>query len=467
MSELAWLKTIYFYFRPSACAAVKFRGNHKSKSLSRSWACFFTRRFLILAFTLISTLIFLFISTSFSEMTSASPDKTFFDKTSSKKTLSTLPACASLPFPALPSPTLPSPSLSSSALPSPSISSPEDDTQKPIRVTRLRFWLLEALLKPESAAAIASATAPTTSAASATTATSSTSTTPATISNSSAGLRVFYTGTFPVSEFDQLRSEIQNKFSVDYTKVLKQGTYLLTWSNNTPNKEENQNKKGENQKFPLPPGPEIPGLRGYFLYGTEASDVPQTGFFTTDGRKHWISLINPDPSKPPALQLQLNIHTTNSFTPWQATSIDTKKPELLEFSSLLDFPEDGFLVVGLMAADNTAYFCCFHPDVVGKEAFISPPKLIHRAEPIYPEAARKINAQGVVILECKTDLNGAVSQIKVLEAPHPLLAAAAVQAVKQWVYKALEIEGEKLSQTFWVTVTFKLDKWPSGYIIRK
>ena len=85
------------------------------------------------------------------------------------------------------------------------------------------------------------------------------------------------------------------------------------------------------------------------------------------------------------------------------------------------------------------------------------PKLLRRIEPDYPAAARDARIEGVVILEATTDVYGRVQSVKVLRSV-PLLDQAAIEAVRQWVYEPMVINGRPRSVTFTVTITFKLQK---------
>jgi protein TonB len=86
---------------------------------------------------------------------------------------------------------------------------------------------------------------------------------------------------------------------------------------------------------------------------------------------------------------------------------------------------------------------------------IKPPKLIHRVEPVYPEIARQARVEGIVILECTTDIYGRVREVKVLRSV-PLLDQAAIDAVRQWVYEPMIINGRPRGVIFTVTVRFQL-----------
>jgi len=86
---------------------------------------------------------------------------------------------------------------------------------------------------------------------------------------------------------------------------------------------------------------------------------------------------------------------------------------------------------------------------------IQPPRLVRRVEPAYPEIARQARIEGVVILEATTDVYGRVVGVRVLRSI-PLLDAAAVEAVRQWVYEPLVVNGRPRPVTFTVTVRFVL-----------
>jgi protein TonB len=86
---------------------------------------------------------------------------------------------------------------------------------------------------------------------------------------------------------------------------------------------------------------------------------------------------------------------------------------------------------------------------------VKPPKLVRRIEPDYPEIARQARVEGVVILEATTDVFGRVTGVRVLRSL-PLLDSAAVDAVRQWVYEPLVVNGRPRPVTFTVTVRFVL-----------
>jgi protein TonB len=88
---------------------------------------------------------------------------------------------------------------------------------------------------------------------------------------------------------------------------------------------------------------------------------------------------------------------------------------------------------------------------------VKAPRLVRRVEPAYPELAVLSHVEGVVILEATTDIYGRVATVRVLRG-HSLLDAAAIDAVRQWVYEPLLVNGRPRPVTFTVTVTFVLKK---------
>lgn len=84
---------------------------------------------------------------------------------------------------------------------------------------------------------------------------------------------------------------------------------------------------------------------------------------------------------------------------------------------------------------------------------ITPPQLTHRVEPEYPSLARRAKIQGIVILEATVDERGRVTDVSTLRS-HPLLQNAAVDAVRQWRYQPLVLNGIPTPFVLTVTVSF-------------
>ena len=86
-----------------------------------------------------------------------------------------------------------------------------------------------------------------------------------------------------------------------------------------------------------------------------------------------------------------------------------------------------------------------------------PAKLISRVQPLYPEEARSKRVEGVVAINAIVTKDGAV-EVQNVGAGDPLLAPAAVTAVRQWRYEPTTIDGEPVDVQVKLYVTFALAK---------
>ena len=80
---------------------------------------------------------------------------------------------------------------------------------------------------------------------------------------------------------------------------------------------------------------------------------------------------------------------------------------------------------------------------------------IHNVDPEYPLVARNAKIQGPVVLRAVIDTKGKVTNLRVLSG-HPLLAASAVEAVRQWKYRPFVFEGKVVPVETTITVVFHL-----------
>jgi len=81
--------------------------------------------------------------------------------------------------------------------------------------------------------------------------------------------------------------------------------------------------------------------------------------------------------------------------------------------------------------------------------------LITKVQPQYPDDARQARIQGSVVLKAEIDKNGSVEDL-ILVSGHPLLAPAAIEAVKQWKYKPYLLNGQPAGVETQITVAFQL-----------
>jgi TonB family protein len=83
--------------------------------------------------------------------------------------------------------------------------------------------------------------------------------------------------------------------------------------------------------------------------------------------------------------------------------------------------------------------------------------LIHKVQPQYPAAARLMHLQGTVRLRAIIGKDGSVSELEVLSG-NPLLAQAAVAAVREWRYRPTRLNNETVEVATYITVNFILDQ---------
>ncbi len=93
--------------------------------------------------------------------------------------------------------------------------------------------------------------------------------------------------------------------------------------------------------------------------------------------------------------------------------------------------------------------------VVRIGGLIATPKLLERIEPRFPELALASRVSALVVLEAEVDTSGHVRAVKVLRG-HPLFDQPSLDAVKQWRYQPLLLNGEPTGFVLTVTLTFRL-----------
>jgi protein TonB len=89
------------------------------------------------------------------------------------------------------------------------------------------------------------------------------------------------------------------------------------------------------------------------------------------------------------------------------------------------------------------------------------PKLVRRVDPVYPALAAQARLSAIVILEALVDTRGHVKSVSVLRGA-PLFDDPAIEAVKQWRYQPLLLNGKPTEFILTVTLVFKLQSAVPG-----
>jgi len=173
--------------------------------------------------------------------------------------------------------------------------------------------------------------------------------------------------------------------------------------------------------------------------------------FRLDGRLYEIALTAGN-----ALKQEFRIEVYEQKGEDRANLLETK----------FVIPSKNVAVFGFEDSQGKPYFLSLREEAAGVAGgtytLSKPPMLIKKVDPVYPEEARKVGKEGVVVLTARTDVFGRVESVKVLKPVDPLLDKAALDAVRQWIYEPPVIDGRPESVEFTVTVAFKLDKEKGG-----
>ncbi|HLZ43921.1 MAG TPA: TonB family protein [Candidatus Sulfotelmatobacter sp.] len=84
-------------------------------------------------------------------------------------------------------------------------------------------------------------------------------------------------------------------------------------------------------------------------------------------------------------------------------------------------------------------------------------RIIHQVAPEYPPKAKAQGIQGPVVLDVQVGGDGRVSGVQVISGD-PVLADAAVSAVKQWIYTPFSVDGKPVERQSRITLRFTLPR---------
>jgi TonB family protein len=115
-------------------------------------------------------------------------------------------------------------------------------------------------------------------------------------------------------------------------------------------------------------------------------------------------------------------------------------------------PAEGILRISLAPREQTA-----PPTRIRVGGNVQQAKLLVKVNPVYPPLAKSAGIEGVVRLQATLGKDGAVENLTLLEG-HPLLAAAAMDAVRQWQYQTTLLNGDPVEVLTQVDINFTLAK---------
>ncbi|HVG26273.1 MAG TPA: M56 family metallopeptidase [Acidobacteriaceae bacterium] len=82
-------------------------------------------------------------------------------------------------------------------------------------------------------------------------------------------------------------------------------------------------------------------------------------------------------------------------------------------------------------------------------------QILNRVNPVYPESAKAAGISGTVVLDATIGFDGTIQALQIVSGPDEL-AAAAVEAVRQWTYKPYVLNGQPVEVQTTITVNFSL-----------
>jgi TonB family protein len=85
--------------------------------------------------------------------------------------------------------------------------------------------------------------------------------------------------------------------------------------------------------------------------------------------------------------------------------------------------------------------------------------LLRKVQPVYPPLARQARIQGTVVMNVSINKSGDVEEVQLFSG-HPILAPAAIAAVKQWKYQPYLINAEPVDIQTVIQVNFTLSDKP-------
>ena len=115
----------------------------------------------------------------------------------------------------------------------------------------------------------------------------------------------------------------------------------------------------------------------------------------------------------------------------------------------------GGVLGGIVSAAPAAVPKVATPQKIRVSSGVAQGNLIHDVRPPYPPLARQARIQGTVVLQAVIGKDGSIQNLRVVSG-HPMLAQAALEAVKQWRYKPYFLNGEPVDVDTTINVNFTL-----------
>ena len=115
----------------------------------------------------------------------------------------------------------------------------------------------------------------------------------------------------------------------------------------------------------------------------------------------------------------------------------------------------------ILAASLAAPASFGQPAVADRPVFrvggkVTPPKVITRVEPKYPEAAREEGQEGTVLVSGVVETDGLLSNARVVKTLGEDFSKSALEALSQWKFEPGQKAGEPVAVYVQIEMTFRL-----------
>jgi periplasmic protein TonB len=115
----------------------------------------------------------------------------------------------------------------------------------------------------------------------------------------------------------------------------------------------------------------------------------------------------------------------------------------------------GGVIGGIISSTPVAVPKVATPQRIRVSQGVSAGLLVHKVAVTYPPLAKQARIQGQVVLHAIISKDGSITGLTLVSG-HPMLAPAAIEAVKQWKYKPYLLNGEPVEVDTEVLVNFTL-----------
>ena len=120
----------------------------------------------------------------------------------------------------------------------------------------------------------------------------------------------------------------------------------------------------------------------------------------------------------------------------------------------------GGVIGGIISSTPVAVPNVANPQRVRVSVGTSQGMLIKKVNPIYPSLARQARIQGTVLLQAEISKDGIIENLTLISG-HPMLVPAAIEAVKQWVYRPYLLNNVRVAIETQIQVNFSLSPDPA------